>query len=55
MLINDVQDHTELDRADLDTLLEHQLVSLERFESGHRRPCITARGGAVPNAIARIR
>ncbi len=55
MLINDTSGHTELDRADLDSLLQHQLVNLEELASGHRRPCITARGGAVLNAIARIR
>lgn len=55
MLIKDASDQTELDRADLDTLIEHQLVSLERLESGRRHPCITPRGGAILNAIARCR
>lgn len=55
MLIKDASEETELDRADLDALLEHQLVTLERIDSGRPYPCITARGGAVLNAIARIR
>ncbi|WP_416046990.1 hypothetical protein [Cupriavidus basilensis] len=55
MLIKDTSDETELDRADLDALLEHQFVSLERLDSGRQHPCITARGGALLNAIARIR
>ncbi|WP_459575070.1 hypothetical protein [Cupriavidus sp. 8B] len=55
MLIQDDLRRTELDRADVDTLLEHQLVNLEEFVCGHRRPRITARGNAVLNAIARIR
>ncbi|WP_455153188.1 hypothetical protein [Cupriavidus basilensis] len=55
MLVEEAPDQTELDQADLDALLEHQLVSLERPASGHRRPCITAKGGAVLQAIARIR
>ncbi|KDP87706.1 hypothetical protein CF70_034915 [Cupriavidus sp. SK-3] len=55
MLIKDAPLHTELDRADLDTLLEQQLVNLEEFVCGHRRPRITARGNAVLNAMARIR
>lgn len=55
MLIKDDPHHTELDRADLDALLEHQLVNLEEFVCGHRRPRITARGSAVLNAIARVR
>ena len=55
MLIQDDPHHAELDRADIDTLLEHQLVNLEGFVPGHRRPRITARGNAFLNAIARIR
>ncbi|WP_455153143.1 hypothetical protein [Cupriavidus basilensis] len=55
MLVKEAPDQTELDQADLDALLEHQLVSLERPASGDRRPCITAKGGAVLQAIARIR
>ncbi|SCU86463.1 conserved hypothetical protein [Cupriavidus necator] len=55
LLVNGAQDHAELDRVDLDALLERELVQLERLDSGHRRPCITARGGAVLNAISRIR
>lgn len=55
LVVKDAPDHAELDRADLDALLERELVQLERLNSGQRRPCITARGGAILNAIARIR
>ncbi len=55
MLIKDDPHRTELDRADLDSLVERQLVKLEDVVCGHRRPRITARGNAVLNAIARIR
>ncbi|GAB7545840.1 hypothetical protein CS8_055230 [Cupriavidus sp. 8B] len=55
MLIKDGPAATELDRADLDTLLEHQFVNLEELPSGHQRPRITARGGTILNAIAGTR
>ncbi|MDW3687966.1 hypothetical protein RA280_40815 [Cupriavidus sp. CV2] len=55
MLVKNAPDQTELDQVDLDALLEHQYVSLERPASGHRRPCITATGSSVLQAIARIR
>ncbi|WP_416047003.1 hypothetical protein [Cupriavidus basilensis] len=54
MLVQGASDHTELDRADLKALREHQLVNLEDIASGHR-PYVTSKGGAVLEAIARIR
>ncbi|MDF3836903.1 hypothetical protein P3W85_28715 [Cupriavidus basilensis] len=54
ILIKNAPDQTELERADIDALLEQELVSLEQLESGRHRPCVTARGGALLNAIARI-
>jgi hypothetical protein len=54
ILVKDGPDHAVLDRADLDSLLEHQLIKLEELAFGSRRPCITARGGVVLSAIARI-
>lgn len=55
LLVKDAPDPAELDHADLDALLERELVQLAKLDSGHRRPCIIARGGAVLKAIARIR
>lgn len=55
MLVQDSADHTELDDADLDALVEQHLVSIENLDSGQRRPCVTARGGAVLDAIAQSR
>nr|WP_042883673.1 hypothetical protein [Cupriavidus necator] len=55
ILVKDTPNHAELDRAALDALLEHQLVSLEESASGHQRPCITVRGGAFLSAVARMR
>ncbi|MDW3683692.1 hypothetical protein RA280_18430 [Cupriavidus sp. CV2] len=43
----------ELNHADLEALREHQLVNLEETASW-RRACITPKGGAVLEAIARI-
>ncbi|MFJ1260311.1 hypothetical protein [Cupriavidus sp. CuC1] len=54
LLVQGAPDHTELDRADLEALREHQLVNLEEIASG-RGPGITPKGGAVLEAITRIR
>ncbi len=53
MLIEDAPDQVELDRAELDTLLARQLISLEESVAG-RRPCITRNGKSVLQAVARI-
>jgi hypothetical protein len=55
MLVNDAPDHIELDHADLDALLEHQLVRLEKLASRHQRVQITDNGRSVLKAVARIR
>ena len=38
MLVKDAPGHLGLDRADLDMLLEHQLVALETLPSGQQLP-----------------
>jgi hypothetical protein len=53
MLIKNSPDQVELDRAELDTLLAQQLVSLEEGTAG-RRPCITNGGKSVLQAIGCI-
>ena len=55
MLIKNAPDQIELGRAELDTLLERQLISLERLASGHRRPHVTGEGGSILKAVARKR
>ncbi len=54
MLLKDAPDPMNLDRADLEALLERQLVTLEQLESGQRRPFITNDGQLFLNAAARI-
>ena len=55
MLLKDVPDPIDLDRADVKALLEHQLITLEKPTSGQRRPLITINGDSVLKAAARIR
>ena len=55
MLVRDAPDQIEADRAELHTLLKHQLVIFELLASGQRRPQITAQGHAVLRAVARFR
>ncbi|MFP3563259.1 hypothetical protein [Paraburkholderia sp. SIMBA_030] len=55
MLIKNAPDQIELDRAELDTLLERQLISLESLTSGRPRPHVTSDGDSILKAITRIR
>jgi hypothetical protein len=55
MLIKDAPDQIDLGRAELDTLLEHQLISLENLASGRPRPHVTNDGDSILKAVARIR
>lgn len=55
MLLKDAPDQVELNRADLDALLESQLVRLQRLASGHQRAEITVNGHSLLKAVARIR
>jgi hypothetical protein len=55
MLLKDAPDQIDLDRADLEALLERQLITLEKLTSGQRRPLITINGHSVLKAAARIR
>jgi hypothetical protein len=54
MLIKNAPDQIELDRAELDALLERQLISLENSASGRSCPRITSDGDFILNAIARM-
>ena len=55
MLIKAAPDQIELGRAELDTLLEHQLISLESLACGHPRPHVTSEGASILKAVARMR
>ncbi|ANB72676.1 hypothetical protein WN982_08500 [Paraburkholderia sp. IMGN_8] len=55
MLLKDAPDPIDLDRADLEALLERQLVTLEQLAHGQQRPLITINGYSVLKAAARVR
>jgi hypothetical protein len=55
MLIKAAPDQIEPGRAEFDTLLERQLISLESLASGRPRPHVTSHGDSILKAIARIR
>jgi hypothetical protein len=50
MLVKSASDHTELDRADIEALLERQFITLERLPSGQQRPRVTSNGLSVLKA-----
>ncbi|MFM0032647.1 hypothetical protein PQR70_41270 [Paraburkholderia madseniana] len=55
MLIKAAPDQIDLGRAELDTLFEQQLISLENLASGRSRPHVTSDGDSILKAVARIR
>ena len=55
MLLKDSPEQIDLDRADLEALLERQLVTLEKLASGERRPLITVNGHSLLKAAAQSR
>ncbi|MFM0054878.1 hypothetical protein PQR64_04590 [Paraburkholderia phytofirmans] len=54
MLLKDAPDLLSADGADLEALLERQLVTLEDLASGQQRPLITANGQIFLKAAARL-
>jgi hypothetical protein len=52
MLIKHAPDQIELDRAELDTLLQQRLISIESLPSGQPRPHVTNEGASVLLAVA---
>ncbi|MFM0397523.1 hypothetical protein [Paraburkholderia phytofirmans] len=54
MLLKDAPDLLSVDGADLEALLERQLVTLEDLASGQQRPLITADGQIFLKAAARL-
>jgi hypothetical protein len=53
MLVKASPEQIDLNREELDTLLERQLVSLEQLASGAQRPRLTRDGDSVLRAVAR--
>jgi hypothetical protein len=53
MLVKAAPEQIDLNREELDTLLEHQLVALEQLPSGIQRPRLTRDGDSVLRAVAR--
>ena len=52
MLVAAAPEQIDLDRDELDTLLERQLVALEQLGSGAQRPRLTRDGDSVLRAVA---
>jgi hypothetical protein len=55
MLIKASPDQIDLGRAELDTLFEQQLISLENLASGRSRPHVTSDGDSILKAVGRMR
>jgi len=55
VLLNDSSDSTELDCADVEALLAHQLVALEQLGPNHCRPRVTTQGYAFLQVFGRVR
>jgi len=55
MVVKATPDYIDLDRTELDALLERRLVWLEHLASGDRRPRITSSEDLFLNAVSRIR
>jgi len=55
MVVKATPDYVDLDRAELDALLERQLVWLEHLASGDRRPHITTSGDLFLKTVSQIR
>lgn len=53
MLVASAPEQIDLNREELDTLLERQLIALEQISSGAQRPHLTHDGDSILRAIAR--
>jgi hypothetical protein len=53
MLVRQAPDQVEMNRAELDALLERQLVMLEMNQAGARRVHLTAKGRSMLDALGR--
>ncbi|MGY6258079.1 hypothetical protein ACXIVK_31920 [Paraburkholderia caledonica] len=53
MLVKEAPDQADLNRADLDVLLEQQLVSLEQLTCGCQHLDLTVEGHSILKALTR--
>jgi len=51
VLVSDSPDAAGLDRVDVEALLTHQLITLERRGPNHSRPQVTIQGYAILKAL----
>ena len=51
MLVKSAPEQIDLNREELDTLLERQLIALEQLATGARRPRLTHDGDSVLRAV----
>ncbi|HTI18201.1 MAG TPA: hypothetical protein VL598_11105 [Trinickia sp.] len=54
LLVKDAPNQVDMNREELDALLEHQLVRLENLASGHRELRLTESGDSALKAIKRF-
>ncbi|HEX7682762.1 hypothetical protein [Trinickia sp.] len=54
LLVKDAPNQVDMDREELDALLEQQLVQLERLGSGHQQWRLTESGDSAIRAIKRF-
>ncbi|SAL34034.1 hypothetical protein AWB69_03089 [Caballeronia udeis] len=55
MLIKNASRQFDPSHEDLDALLTHQLIALDKDPPGQLRPYVTRDGGAILRAVARAR
>ena len=53
MLVRSAPDQVDMNRAELDTLLEQQLVALEQLAEGYRRFSVTRSGESLLDTFSR--
>ncbi|HKU00004.1 MAG TPA: hypothetical protein VJS30_26275 [Paraburkholderia sp.] len=54
MLIRHAPEQIDMNRHELDTLLEHQLVALEQRDEGRHLPSLTMAGRSLLDALGRV-
>ena len=54
MLVRHSPDQIDMNREELDTLLERQLVALDQWTEGHRRLSLTTAGRSLLEAMGRL-
>lgn len=54
MLVRHSPDQIDMNREELDTLFERQLVALEQWKEGHRKLALTTAGRSLLEAVGRL-